>query len=234
MRARPFAIRAVASVLVVAIGLSVTPILVVNAFRLLATGTFVRCELGREGFPPDRYGFTDAQRRELALTGLRSIEPGSEGIALLERATLPDGSSAFVERELAHMRDVRNLFGLALRAQLVAVALVAVLALGLKRARLRAAVPLGLLAGATLTLAIAVLAVPAILLGFDGFFTRFHEVFFPGDSWRFNDADTLIRIYPERFWEDVSQLAATIAVLQAIVLVPLSAWWLRAARRRRA
>ena len=65
-----------------------------------------------------------------------------------------------------------------------------------------------------------------------GFFVRFHEVFFSGDSWRFNDADTLIRIYPERFWQDVSRLAAAIAVGQAIVLVPLSWWWLRSARRR--
>ena len=56
------------------------------------------------------------------------------------------------------------------------------------------------------------LAVPVILLGFDGFFVRFHEVFFAGDTWRFNNADTLIRIYPEQFWQDVSRLAAAIAV----------------------
>jgi integral membrane protein (TIGR01906 family) len=234
VRPRSPATRLVSSVLVVAIALSVTPILVVNAFRVLATGTFVRFELGRDGFPPDRYGFTDGQRRALALTGLRSIEPGSKGIVLLERATLPDGSPAFGERELAHMRDVRTLFGAALRAQLLAVAVIAVLALGLAQTRLRTAVPLGLLAGAVGTLAIAALAVPVILLGFDGFFTRFHEVFFSGDSWRFSDSDTLIRIYPERFWQDVSRLAAGIAVLQAVVIVPLAWWWLRVARRRTA
>ena len=92
-----------AAALVVAIAVSVTPILVVNAFRVLATGTFVRAELGRDGFPPDRYGLTDDQRKELALLGLRSIQPGSEGIALLERARLPNGSPAFGLRELTHM-----------------------------------------------------------------------------------------------------------------------------------
>ena len=51
--------------------------------------------------------------------------------------------------------------------------------------RLRTVVPLGLLAGALATLAVALLAVPLILLGFDGFFVRFHEVFFSGDTWRF-------------------------------------------------
>jgi integral membrane protein (TIGR01906 family) len=221
-----------AAVLVAAIAVSVTPILVVNALRVLATGTFVRFELGREGFPPDRYGLTTEQREALALVGLRSIEPGSEGIVLLERARLPNGSPAFGLRELTHMRDVRRLFGIVLRAQLVAVVLIAVLALALARTRWRTVVPLGLLAGAAGTLAVAVLAVPVILLGFDDFFTRFHEVFFSGDSWRFNDADTLIRIYPEKLWQDVSRPAAGLAVLQALVLAPLAWWWYRSARRR--
>ena len=220
-----------AAALVVAIAVSVTPILVVNAFRVLATGTFVRAELGRDGFPPDGYGFTTDQRKELALLGLRSIEPGSDGIVLLERARLPNGSPAFGLRELTHMRDVRRLFGIALRGQLIALVVIAALALGLARTRFRTVVPLGLLAGAVATLAIAVLAVPLILLGFDGFFVRFHEIFFSGDSWRFNNADTLIRIYPEQFWQDVSRLAAGIAVAQAVVLVPLAWWWRRAARR---
>jgi integral membrane protein (TIGR01906 family) len=220
-----------AAVLVVAIALSVTPVFVVNAFRVLATQTFVRIELGRDGFPPDPYGLTTDQRKALAVLGLRSIQPGSDGIVLLERARLPNGSPAFGLRELTHMRDVRRLFGFALRAQLVAVIVIAALALGLARTRFRTAVPLGLLAGALGTLAIAVLAVPMILLGFDGFFVRFHEIFFSGDSWRFNDADTLIRIYPEQFWQDVSRLAAGIAVAQALVVVPLAWWWHRAARR---
>jgi integral membrane protein (TIGR01906 family) len=231
VRARPPAVRLVAAVLVAAIAVSVTPILVVTALRLLSTGSFVRFELGRDGFPPDPYGLTPEQRQTLALVGLRSIQPGSEGIALLERATLPNGSPAFGTRELAHMRDVRTVFGHALRAQLIALVVIAALALALARTRLRTVVPLGLLVGALGTLTIAALAVPVILLGFDGFFVRFHEVFFAGDTWRFNNADTLIRLYPERFWQDVSRLAAAITVLQALLLAPLAWWWRRAARR---
>ncbi len=223
--------RVVAVVLAIAIAVSVTPILVVNAFRVLATGTFVRFELGREDFPADAYGLTADQRQTLALAGLRSIQPGSEGIGLLERARLPNGTRAFGFRELTHMRDVRRLFGIALRAQLIALVVIGALGLGLARTRLRAVVPLGLLGGAVGTLAIAALAVPVILLGFDGFFVRFHEVFFSGDSWRFNNADTLIRIYPERFWQDVSRLAAAIVVGQALILAPLAWWWHRSARR---
>ena len=152
---------------------------------------------------------------------------------LLERATLPSGSPAFGARELSHMRDVRTLFGDALRAQLVAVVVLAVLALALARTRLRTVVPLGLLAGALATLAVALLAVPLILLGFDGFFVRFHEVFFSGDTWRFNDADTL---HPHL---SGAVLAGRLAAgarrspsCRRSCSAPLAWWWLRAARRR--
>jgi integral membrane protein (TIGR01906 family) len=213
---------------VVAIALAVPPALVVNALRVLATETFTTWEVDR--LPPDRYGLTEPQREELALLGLESIRPGSEGIALLERARLPDGSTAFDSRELAHMQDVRDVFGAALRAQLVVIVAVAALALALARTRLRPAVPQGLMSGALLMLAIAGLAVPVILLGFDSFFVRFHELFFEDDSWRFADSDALIRVYPERFWVDVSRIAAGLTVAQAAVLAGLSWWWLRRAR----
>jgi integral membrane protein (TIGR01906 family) len=219
--------------LVALVALAVPPILVVNALRVLANDSFVRFEYGRSGFPADRYGLTEDERERLALLGLRSIRPGTEGVVLLEQATLPDGSPAFDARELSHMEDVRSVFGAALRTQVVALVVIAALALGLAWTGLRAVVPRGLEIGAVATLAVAALGVPFILLGFDRFFTRFHEVFFEGDSWRFSDTDTLIRLYPERFWQDVSQLAAAITVGQAVVLA-LGAWlWLRAVRRPR-
>ena len=218
--------------LVVLIAVVVPPTLVSNALRVLATDTFVRHELGRKGFPPDRYGFTDEQRENLALLGLRSIEPGSDGIVLLERATLPDGLPAFDERELTHMQDVRSLFVPLQWGGLAVMLALAILALALARTRLRTVVPRGLLVGALATLGIALIAVPLILLGFDDFFTGFHEMLFEGESWRFSSTDTLIRIYPERFWEDVSTLAAGFTVAQALLLGALAWWWLGVAKRR--
>jgi integral membrane protein (TIGR01906 family) len=219
----------IAAALVVAVAIVVPPALVVNALRLLATERFTRWEVDRTD---DRYGLSQEERKTLAVLGLESIRPGSSGVELLERARLPDGSPAFEERELSHMRDVRKVFGAVLVAQLVALAVVAALVLALFRTRLRTAVPRGLLSGALATLAVAVLAVPVILLGFDSFFTRFHEVFFEGDSWRFSDTDTLIRVYPERFWVDVSRFAAALTVVQAVLVAVLAWLWLRAVRRR--
>jgi integral membrane protein (TIGR01906 family) len=213
---------------VAVIAVTVTPLLLVDAFRVLARDWLVHHELERDGFPPDRYGLTTAQRVDLALAGLRSIRPGGEGIALLERATLPDGSPAFDSRELRHMGDVRTRLVAAFRLQLVVVAGLVVLAVALARSpRGRRVVPLGLLLGALLTLLIAALLVPVIVLGFDRFFLGFHELLFSGDSWRFGDTDTLLRIYPQRFWEDTARYAAVLVVAQAVVLAAASALWLR-------
>lgn len=210
----------------------VTPaLLVVNGLRLVAHDWIVRFEYGRDGFPDDRYGLAREERTELALTGLESIRPGSEGVNLLERSRLPDGAPAFTAREIEHMADVRGVFTTALRLQLVAAVALALTALALSRTRLRHAVPLGLMLGALVTLAVAALAIPVILLGFEGFFARFHEVFFAPGTWTFPSSDTLIRLYPERFWEDVSQIVAGLTVLQAVFLAPLAAWWWRRARQ---
>ena len=221
-----------AILLVTLIAVLVPPTLVTNAFRLLATETFVRAELGRDGFPPDRYGLPDDERERLALVGLRAIEPGSQGIELLERERLPGGETAFTERELSHMDDVRSTFVALLRAQLIVLGALVLLGLALARAGRRALVPRGLLAGAVATLGVAALAVPFVLLGFDRFFTRFHELFFEGDSWRFSTRDTLIRIYPEQLWQDVSILVALLTVAQAVLLALVARWWLRRVCRR--
>jgi len=213
---------------VILIALTVTPVFVVNAFRILSNEWFVRYELGQDDFPDDRYGLAGEERLALAITGLRSIQPGSAGIALLERATLPDGSRAFDGRELRHMADVRRLLGQALRLQLVAVCILLALGLAWRRSpRWQAVVPRGLQLGALVTFAIALLAAPVILLGFDGFFLGFHAVFFSGDTWRFSTTDTLLRLYPEAFWQDTAQLAAGIVVAQAVAVLLVATWWLR-------
>ena len=94
--------------------------------------------------------------------------------------------------------------------------------------------PLGLLFGSLATLVVAALLVPLIVLGFDGFLLRFHEIFFTGDTWRFSETDTLLRIYPEVFWQDTAKLAAALVVAQAVVVGLASWWWLRRLRARAA
>ena len=95
------------------------------------------------------------------------------------------------------MDDVRAVFARLLRAQLVSV----VPRPGSRRRPLAEPGSLGRPDGSARRIArharrSRLLAIPVVLLGFDGFFERLHGVFFAGDSWRFPTSDTLIRHLP--------------------------------------
>ena len=63
-------------------------------------------------------------------------------------------------------------------------------------------------------------------LSFNAFFTGFHAIFFEGDSWLFLYSDTLIRLFPLRFWRDVIFVIGGLTILGALAL------WLGLARKR--
>jgi len=63
-----------------------------------------------------------------------------------------------------------------------------------------------------------VLGLVAVATSFDWLFTQFHHLFFEGNSWLFLYSDTLIRLYPERFWVDAFALMFGGALLEAVML----------------
>ena len=50
------------------------------------------------------------------------------------------------------------------------------------------------------------------------FFAGFHSLFFEGDTWLFLYSDTLIRLFPIRFWQDAFLWAAVIALGGGVAL----------------
>lgn len=216
------------------VALAIPALLLGNGLWLLANGWYVHAAYARPGFPDDRYGFTKGERTELAIVGLRSIQPSNrDGVDVLREASLPDGSAAFGEREIAHMADVRGLVGRILLAHAIAFgAIVAALA-GLRALRVRAAFTRGLFLGGGLTLVLAAALGVLMLASFDRFFVQFHEALFAGDSWRFRSTDTLLRLYPDAFWSDFGAALAILTVAQAAALAG-GAWWLLRRSRGRA
>ncbi len=66
-----------------------------------------------------------------------------------------------------------------------------------------------------LSVAIGLIVVVGIAIDPDifwNFFAGFHSLFFTGDSWLFSYSDTLIRLFPIRFWQDAFLFAAIIAL----------------------
>jgi integral membrane protein (TIGR01906 family) len=79
-----------------------------------------------------------------------------------------------------------------------------------------------LIRGAALTLVLLVVLGIWMLVAFDRFFTLFHGLFFQPGTWTFYYTDTLIRLFPFRFWEDAGLLVAGGVMLVTLGLLILS------------
>jgi integral membrane protein (TIGR01906 family) len=206
---------------VIAIGLLVPLLVVANGVYVLAHPWFVRFEYHRHGFPADASGMSTRERTRLALLGLRSIQPWErEGVGLLQKARLSDGTPAFGPREVRHMEHVRRiLLGL---LSLYAIGIVTLVAFASRR-RTRELARRGLRVGVGVTFGLGAVVGAGLLINPIGFLTAFHTVvFFSGSSWRFADTDTLRRLYPDRFWEDTAVLLSIAAAAQCLLLLAVT------------
>ena len=196
-----------------------TPIaLIGTALRLLLTPVFYTVEYNMPYFPADEYGFTKADRLHWAPFAVKYLISGAD-ISYLGDLKFDDGTPLYNERELSHMEDVKGVVINALGVWTISLIILAVLAIlakrggwmpdfidGLRRGgmwMIGLAVALGLVAG------VGILLNPNV---FWQFFTLFHQIFFTGDSWLFYYSDTLIRLFPIRFWQDAFLWAAILAL----------------------
>ena len=208
---------------------AVPVVLVVMPIRVLMHPRWVYFEYGRPDFPPDSFGWTLEERTRLAVTGIDSII-GPRGVVVLQEARFSDGTPAFNEREVGHMRDVRLVTGNIYLAQAVLFIAAAMAVLALVRGKAHMAAASALLTGALVTVALLVALVVFVFTGFDTFFTAFHRVFFSGDTWLFNYTDTLIRMYPVQFWFDAATVIGVTSIVEAVVLGVMAWRWGRAVR----
>ncbi|MBN2500447.1 MAG: TIGR01906 family membrane protein [Anaerolineales bacterium] len=199
--------------------------ILIGAIRILVTPAFVRFEYATPNFPEDRYGFTEADRLKWAPYAVNYLVNSADP-SYLGDLTFEDGSPLYNERELSHMLDVKNLTQAALKVWYGV--LVVLLGLGIWAWRGDWLVEYQRMLGsggkATVLFILALLV--GVGLGFDAMFTGFHRIFFTGDTWLFNYSDTLIRLFPIRFWRDV------FIALGVFSLVGGSALWLAFGRRK--
>ena len=194
-----------------------------NAMRILLSETYVRAAYSRLG---GEEVLTARERRDLALLGLRAVDPlRGDSVAILRKARLPDGSRAFERREVRHMRDVRTWLWRLLAAEVVVSA--ALVALGVADLRQLAA---ALRWGGLATFGISAVALVAMALDFDAVLLGFHRLLFKGDTWHFADSATLIRVYPERFWNWTGIAIGGLVVAQALVGIAVGEAIARASR----
>ncbi|HSO12543.1 MAG TPA: DUF1461 domain-containing protein, partial [Anaerolineales bacterium] len=183
--------------------------------RVLLTPTFLQVEYNMPYFPPDEYGFTKQDRLKWAPYAVNYLTNNAD-ISYLGDLTFEDGSPLYSERELSHMVDVKVVTQDALRVWYVSMAFLLLLGVWGWFGHFVSAqydwwesYRLGLMRGGWLmvglAVTIAIIAIVGIVIDpniFFSFFAGFHTLFFEGDSWLFLFSDTLIRLFPIRFWQD--------------------------------
>jgi len=200
-------------------------LLVLLSIRVVMTPPFLYFEYTRPDFPEDFYGLTVEDRLQYAPYAVNYLLNG-EAISYLSNLRFPDGGAMYNVRELQHMRDVKAITQIAFLAAIIA-GLLAALAIYLlnrepiTRRQLRA----GLFNGGVLTLGIIVAIVLAAVINWDFFFTGFHGLFFASGTWRFAYSDTLIRLFPEKFWFDAALFIGGMTLLGALGILVLTRRW---------
>ena len=214
----------------VLLSVAIPLLLLLTSVRLLLTPAFVRMEYHLPGFPEDRYGFTLQDRLRWAPIALDYLL-NNQGIEFLGDLQFPDGSSVYNAEELRHMQDVKELTALALSVWHGL--LVGTLVLGALIAWSAGARHLwaALRRGSIWTLIGMALLAAGIALAFSFVFVGFHELFFDPGTWTFRYSDTLIRLFPERFWRDAFTFIALGTLAMAALLLLLASSQLARLRR---
>lgn len=197
--------------------------------RAVLLPIFLQVEYHMPYLPPDDYGLTTQDRLHWSRYAWDYLLNKAD-ISYLGDLKFDDGKSLYNERELSHMADVKRVITGSLRVWYVSLVLLAVLGVWAWFGRFVSAqhwqdYRLGLMRGGWLMVGLAVAIGLIVVVGivvnpniFWNFFAVFHSLFFTGDSWLFQYSDTLIRLFPLRFWMDAFLFAAVIALGGGVAL----------------
>ena len=182
--------------------LAVPIVICVISILFLLSPLFMNLEYQLPHFPEDRYGFTLEDRLNFG-NQTRSYLVTKMTLDDLRELKFDTGDPIYFERELKHLQDVKIVLQALFKVFWGAAA---VLILGGVYAGLRdwwAGFQRALSWGGWLTAGLLVIITLLSVVSFQALFVTFHRIFFEGDSWLFAYSDTLIRLFPVRFWQDI-------------------------------
>ena len=199
------------------VAILVPVMLILTSVRILMTPAFVQVEYRTPNFPADRYGFTREDRLNWSLIALDYLL-NDEGISFLGDLQFEDGTQVYNERELGHMVDVKKVLEVALIVWYASIAGVLLLGLWAWWGGWWQDYKYGLSRGGWLTVIVVAVTLVAVLIGFSIFFVFFHQIFFASGTWVFRFSDTLIRLFPERFWRDAFLVIGLLSLAGGLAL----------------
>ncbi|MCH7738070.1 MAG: TIGR01906 family membrane protein [Chloroflexi bacterium] len=166
-------------------------------------------------------GITDSDLRQVGADIRGYINSGDEPLRVRTRV-FGEERDLFNDREVAHMKDVKQLVrGVYVLALASAVYLAAMIVIGFARQRGRFVESLAkrLAWSGGLTLALLVVFGIVALSDFEGLFIKFHQLSFANDFWQLDPrTDYLVRIFPDDFWVDATTWVAVRVIAGALAL----------------
>jgi len=209
----------------VLIALLLPLVIVIGSVRLLVTDRYLAFEYSKIGFPPDRYGFDQAQRLAYASANFRYVREAQSPETMSEQQL--GYAPLYNARELKHMQDVQNVYQAVWWVWQLAFSLVLLVGFALAWRRVtRPALYTALRWGGLLTAGIVGLIGGLAVVAWQLWFVAFHQVFFATGTWTFEYTDTLIRLFPEKFWFDAALTIAGISAAGGLA-VALAGWRLQ-------
>ncbi len=199
------------------VSLFIPLVLILTGIRLLLTPWFIQLEYRMPNFPEDSYGLTQEERLRWAPVALEYLL-NDEEITFLGELEFDNGSPMFNQRELSHMDDVKTLTSMVLIIWYVVLGILFVLAIWAWRGGWMVNFRGMIARGGFFTIVLIGAMVLFLIINFRLLFTTFHRIFFEGDSWLFLFSDTLIRLFPIRFWQDAFIIIGAFSFIGGFVL----------------
>lgn len=193
-------------------------IVLMLSVRLLITPTFAKVEYRMPGFPEDPFGFSLEDRLEWSTPSIKYLV-NSEDITFLSDLVFEDGEPIYNASELSHMEDVKAVVtGMRIALSALTVGLLAVSIIGVRKGW-RSALLLALRRGGWGVLGLIAAVLLMLVINFDQLFSWFHQIFFTSGTWQFYTSDTLIRLFPMRFWQDAFIAVGAISLAIGILII---------------
>jgi integral membrane protein (TIGR01906 family) len=206
-------------------------ILVLIAVRLILSPLFIELEYRTPNFPADPYGFTFDDRITYSNIALEYLLNDSD-ISFLGDLQFPEGEQAppiscqfmddctflYNQRELKHMEDVKNVVRVALKVLYVSIVVLILFGVWAYWGDWVSSFRKGVSRGGWLTVILIGMVIGFVLIAFGVIFVLFHQIFFESGTWTFYFSDTLIRLFPERFWRDTFLFVGAITAGLGIAL----------------
>lgn len=187
-------------------------VIVLGVVRLVATKPYLSFEYSKADFPADPLGFDRVMRLVHAADNIQFVTANQPLEDLAQQKH--NDTLLYDARELKHMQDVQDVYQTVWQVWrfVLIVAVVSGLALFWRKDN-RPALASAVQWGGALTVGLMLVIGLAAIIAWQGWFVLFHRVFFAIGSWSFDFSNTLIRLFPEKFWFDTALTISSLSII---------------------